>query len=174
VTGHKTVCPMLSDHCLSVCPAFPFCDVRALWPNGWTDQDETWQAGRPWPWPHCVRWGPSSPSSKGAHPPFSAHISCGQMAAWIKMSLRTELGLSPGDFVLDGNPAPPPPKGHTPIFGPYLLRPNGCMDQDVTWYGARTQPRRLCVRWEPRSPTQKGAEPTNFRPMFIVAKRLDG
>ena len=36
--------------CLSVC------NVRALWPNGWTDQDQTWHAGRPQPWPHCVRW----------------------------------------------------------------------------------------------------------------------
>ena len=34
-------------------------------PHGSTDQDETWHAGRPRPWPHCVRWGPSSPSSKG-------------------------------------------------------------------------------------------------------------
>jgi len=66
--------------CLSVC--LSDCNVRALWPNGWTDQDETWHAGRPWPWPHCVRWGPSSPSPKGAQPP---------------------------------------------IFGPYLLRTNGCM-----------------------------------------------
>jgi len=31
---------------LSVC--------RLLWPNGWTDQDETWHAGRPRPWLHCV------------------------------------------------------------------------------------------------------------------------
>ena len=30
--------PMLSDRALSVCPV---CDVRALWPTGWTDQDET-------------------------------------------------------------------------------------------------------------------------------------
>jgi len=35
--------------CLSVC------DVRALWTNGWTDQDETWRARRPRAWPHCVR-----------------------------------------------------------------------------------------------------------------------
>jgi len=53
--------------CLS-CPVCPVCHVRALWPNGWTDQDETWQAGRPRPWPHCVRWGPSSPSPKGHSP----------------------------------------------------------------------------------------------------------
>jgi len=35
------------------------------------------------PWPHCVRWEPSSPSREGAHPQLSAHICCGQMAAWI-------------------------------------------------------------------------------------------
>ena len=45
--------------------------------------------------------------------------------------------------------AEPPP----PIFGPFLLRPNGWMhqDQDATWYGGRPQLRRLCVRWGPSS-----------------------
>ena len=33
------------------------------------------------------------------------------MAASIKMSLGMELGLGTGDFVLDGDPAPPSPKG---------------------------------------------------------------
>jgi len=33
------------------------------------------------------------------------------MAAWIKMSLGMEQGLGPGDFVLDGDPAPPARKG---------------------------------------------------------------
>ena len=37
-----------------------------LWPNGWMDQNESWHAGRPRPCPHCVRWGPTSPSRKGA------------------------------------------------------------------------------------------------------------
>jgi len=55
-----------------VCPVCPVCDVRALWPNGWTDQDETWLAGTPRPWPHCVRWGPSSPSPKGAQLPLNS------------------------------------------------------------------------------------------------------
>jgi len=27
-----------------------------------------------------------------------------------------------------------------PIFGPRLLWPNGCMDQDVTWYGGQPRP----------------------------------
>ena len=33
---------------LSTCPV---CDVGVLRPNGWTNQDETWQAGRPRPRP---------------------------------------------------------------------------------------------------------------------------
>jgi len=135
----------------------PVCDVRALWPNGWTDQDETWHAGRARPWPHCVRWGLSSPApkeaqplpnfrpyllrpsgcmdqyatwygatpqprrlcvrwrprsifpKKGAEPPpqFSAHFCCGQTAACIRMPLGMQVGLSPGDFNLDGDPSAP-------------------------------------------------------------------
>ena len=53
--------------CLSVCPV---CDVGVLWQNGWMDQDETWHAGRPRPWPHCVRWGSSFPPPKGHTPNF--------------------------------------------------------------------------------------------------------
>jgi len=118
-TVSKTVRPMLLVHCLSV---LSVCDVGVLWPNGWMDQDETWRAGRPRPWPHCVRWGPCTA------PQLSAHICYGQMASWIKMPLGMELGLGPGDFVLDADPAPLP---------------------------------------------RKGAKPPNFRPMFIVSKRLD-
>ena len=40
------------------------CKVGVLWPNCWMGQDETWRAGRPQPWPQCVRCGPSSPSPK--------------------------------------------------------------------------------------------------------------
>jgi len=45
MTGWATICktvrPTLSVHCpvrLSVC------NIGVLWPNGWTDQDETWHA----------------------------------------------------------------------------------------------------------------------------------
>ena len=51
-----------------------------------------------------------------------------------------DVGFGPGDFVLDGDPAPYPQKGaaaQPPIFGPCLLWPNGWMDQDATWYGGR-------------------------------------
>ena len=62
VTICKTVCPMLSDVvCLSCLSVY---NVGVVWANGWIDQYETWHAGRPWHWPHYVRWGPSSPSPK--------------------------------------------------------------------------------------------------------------
>jgi len=39
------------------------------------------------------------------------------------MPLATEVGLSPSDIVLDGDPAPPPKKGaEPPIFGPCLCQ----------------------------------------------------
>jgi len=65
------------------------------------------------------------------------------------MPLGTEVGLGPGNVVLDRDAAPPPHKGGgapSPIVVPFLLRPNGWMDQDGTWHGGSPQPRRLCVR----------------------------
>jgi len=50
------------------------------------------------------------------------------------MSLGTKVGIGPGDTVLDGDPAPPK-KRQPPLSDPYLLWPNGWMDQDATWYG---------------------------------------
>ena len=100
----------------------PFCDPCLLRPNGWMDQDATWYEDRPRPRPHCVGWGLSSPSPKRAEAPFLAHVCCGQTAGWIKMPLGTMVGLSPGNIVLDGDPAPPPKNGtQPPIFGPCLL-----------------------------------------------------
>jgi len=111
-------------------------------------------------------------------PQFSAHVYCGQRAGWIKMVFGMEVGLGPVHIVLDGDTAPLPQKGQSPpIFGPSLLWPNGWMHQDAAWYGGRPQPRRLCVRWGPCPLPKKEAEPggrtPNFRPMSIVAKRLD-
>jgi len=96
-------------------------------------------------------------------------VYCGQTVGRIKMKLGMQVGLGPGHTVLGGDPGPPPP-----IFGPYLWRPNDCMDQDVTWYGGRSQPRRICVRWgpSPLPPKGGGAPLPNFQPISIVAKRL--
>ena len=58
------------------------------------------------------------------------------------MKLGTQVGLGLGHIVLDGDPAPPLPKGHSPpIFGPYLLWPNGWMDQDATRHEGSLRPR---------------------------------
>ena len=62
------------------------------------------------------------------------------------MSLGMEVGLGPGDFVLDGDPAPSKIGAQPPIFGPCPYSPNGWMDQDAIWYGGRPQPKRHCVR----------------------------
>jgi len=68
---------------------------------GWMHHDATWYGGTPQPRRLCVRWGPSPLSSKrGGAPNFSAHVYCGQTAAWIKMPLGTVVNLSPGDVVL--------------------------------------------------------------------------
>jgi len=98
-----------------------------LWPNGCMYQDTTWYGGRPQPRRHCVRWGPSSTSPKAGHSPqFSANVRCGQTAGWTKMPLSMEVGRGPGDFVFDGDPAPPKKKGTAlnSIYGPCLLWPN--------------------------------------------------
>jgi len=64
---------------------------------------------------------------------FVTFVHCGQMDGRIKMKLGMQVGHSTGHIVLDGDPASPPQRGTAPpIFGLYLLRPNGCMDQDVT------------------------------------------
>jgi len=103
------------------------------------------------------------PQKRRSLPPqFSAHFYCGQTARCIKMPLGMDVGLSPGDFVLDEDPVfPSQQRGPSPlpIFGPFLLCPNGWMHQDATRYEGRPQPRRVCVRWGPSPPPQKGAEP---------------
>ena len=99
------------------------------------------------------------------------------MAAWIKMSVGIEVGLGPGDFVLDGDPAPLPKRGAEPapqIFGPCLLRPNGWMDEASTWHGGNLSPGDFVLDGDPVLFPQKGRSPLpNFRPISIVAKRLD-
>jgi len=65
---------------------------------------------------------PAPLPQKGAEPPISAHICCGQMVGWIKMPLGREVGLSPSDIVLMGTQLPLLKKGAEPlILGPCLL-----------------------------------------------------
>ena len=95
-----------------------------LRPNGLMDQDATWYGSRPRPRRLCVRWGSRSPCRKKGRslPNFRPHVYCGQTAGWIKLALGMEVGLSPGDFVLDGDPAPCRQKGGgAPNFRPMSI-----------------------------------------------------
>jgi len=62
-----------------------------------------------------------------------------------------EVGLRPGDFVLDGDSAPSQKGGGArvrslPIFGPCLLWLNGYMDQDDTWHEGKPWSSPHCAR----------------------------
>jgi len=46
------------------------------------------------------------PQKEGGAPKILVRVYCGQTAGWIKMVLGMEVGLSPVDFVLDGDLAP--------------------------------------------------------------------
>jgi len=115
-----------------------------------------------------VRLGPGDivldggPPEMGHSPQFSAHVYCGQTTAWTRMQLGMDVGLGSGHIVLDGDSVPSPQKGGTaPNFWPMSMWPNGCMDQDATWYGGRPRPRPHCTRWGPSSSSpQKGAQPS--------------
>ena len=85
------------------------------------------------------------------------------------MALGMEVGLGPVHIVLDRDTAPLRKKGAepSPIFGPSLLWPNGWMHQDATWYGGRSAPTGICVRWGPSLLPKKGAEPPIFGPCLL-------
>ena len=127
----KTVRPVLSVRCLSVCLSCLSClSVTLVYCGqtvGWIKMKLGMHMPLPWrPWPHSVRWGSSSPTPKGHSRQCSAHILYGQMAAWIKIPPGMVVGHRQGDFVLDGDPSDPPPKkgAETLIFGLCLLWPN--------------------------------------------------
>jgi len=163
VTVCKTVHRILSDRCLSVCLSVlsvypvlccPVCDLGLLWPNSWMDQDETWHAGRPLPWPQCLRWEPRSPLPKG-HSPSPIF---GPGLLWPNCWMDQD-GTWHGGGHWSGphcarweRSSPSPKKGQSPQFLAHFsisIVPNSWMHQDTTWYGGRPQPRRLCVDGDP-------------------------
>jgi len=118
------------------------------------------------------------------------------------MPLGMEVGLSPGDFVLHGDPAPSPKWGLSPQFSAHVY-----CDQAAGWIkmvldmDVGLGPGHIVLDGGPAPPSRKGAEPPifgpfllwpkgwmdqdatlyggrprprNFRLMSVVAKRLDG
>jgi len=88
------------------------------------------------------------PKKTGHSPQFSAHVYCGQEAAWIKMLLGMEVGL-----VRWGHSSPPPKKReHSPQFTAHV-----CCGQTAVCIRIP-----LGVRCGPTSPPLKGHSPPIF------------
>jgi len=91
------------------------------------------------------------------------------------MKLGMQVGLGPNHNVLHGDPVPPPPKGHSPQFSTHI-----CCGQTAAWIEmplgmeVGLGPGDFVLDGDPLPLPKKEAEPPNFQPMFIVAKRLDG
>jgi len=85
------------------------------------------------------------------------------------MKLGEQVGLGSGHIVLDGDPAPPPPKGHSPQFSAHI-----CFGQMAAWIkmplnmevGLGTGD--FVLDGDPAPLPKKGAKPPDFRPMFII------
>jgi len=108
-------------------------------------------------------------------PQFLANVHCGQTAGWTQMPVGMEIGLDPGDFVSDGDPRLPPEKGHT---SPTQFLAHVYCDQTAGWI---KMPLGTEVNLDPGNIVLDGvaappkrAQPSSFRFMSVVAKRLDG
>jgi len=97
-----------------------------LWPNGSINQDSIWYGGRPWPRPHCVRWGPSYPTQRGTAPTIFGPMSV------VAKRLEIQLMMDQDATWYCSRPRPrrhcvrwvttqlPPKRGTTPNFRPYV------------------------------------------------------
>ena len=89
------------------------------------------------------------------------------MAGWIKMPIGMEVGLGPGDFVLDGDSAPLPEMGTDPQFWPMYIVAKRLNGSRCHFVRRSTSARRRCVRWGRSPPPLKGAHPTVFDPCLL-------
>jgi len=146
----KTVRPMLSDCCLSVLSA---CNVVGLWPNGLMDQDVTWHAGRPRPWPHCVRWRPICPPQRGTAPPVFGPYPLRPNACIDQDATWYGDGPRPRRFCVRWGPCSSSPKrGYAPKFLAHVY-----CGQTVGWIEMVLRMEiglspGDCVKWGPSPP----------------------
>jgi len=115
--------------------------------------------------------GTQLPSPKRGQTPNFRPVYCGQTAGWIKTALGVEVGLGTGRTVLDGDPAPLPKKGTEPQFSAHAY-----CGQTAGWIkmplGTEIDLGQGHIVLD-GVPTRRGRA-SNFRPMSIVAKRLNG
>ena len=116
----KTVRPMLLDHCLSVLSCLS-CLQRGQM-VGWIKIKLDVQVGLGLG--HIVLHGDPAPLPQrgGVDPQFSAHICCGQMAAWIKLSLGMDRPRPrPRGLCVTWGPRSPSQKGEqSPQFSAHI------------------------------------------------------
>ena len=84
-------------------------------------------------------------------------VYCQKTVGWIKMKLGMHVGLGPGHIVLDRDPAPPPPKGHSPPN----FRPISVVAKWLDGLRCGLNPDD-CVRWGPTSLPKNAVEPPIF------------
>jgi len=162
----KTVRPMLLSVVLSVCPVcvtLVYCGQTVERIKMKLGTQVGLSPG------HIVLDGDPAPLPKGTQPPeFSAHIRCGQTAAWIKMPLGMEVGLGSGDYVLDGSPKNIFFSAHV-----YCGQTSGWI-KIVLGMGVGLSPCDFALDGDPAPSPKRGRNPLpNFRPISIVAKRVD-
>jgi len=73
---------------------------------------------RPRPWPHCIRGDPAPP--KGHDHNFRPMSVVAKRLGASRDAIWTDVGLGPGDIVLDGDPAALKKGCSTPLFGPSI------------------------------------------------------
>jgi len=106
---------------------------------------------------------------------FPVYICCDQMARWIKVPLGSKVGLDPSDIMLDEDPAPLPKRAQTYQFSGIV-----CCAQMAGWIKmplgmeVGLSPCDSVLDGNPDPSPQRGwSSVPNFRPISIVAKRLD-
>ena len=88
---------------------------------------------------------------------------CGQTVGWIKTKLGTQVVLCSGRIVLDGDPAPPPLKRHSPHLSVHI-----CCGQMAGWIKmplcreVGLDPSVIVLDGDPAPPPQKGARAPQF------------
>jgi len=107
---------------------------------------------------------------------LSAHVYCGETAGWIEMPFGTKVGLSPGDFVLDGDAVSLPKKvaeTHPQIFGPCLLWPNGGWIKMALGMEVGLGPVHIVLDGDTAPLPKKGAEPSPFSAHLYCGQTAD-
>jgi len=101
-------------------------------------------------------------------------VYCGQTVRWIKMKLGMQVCLGPSHIVLDGDPAPPPPKGGRslpPQFSAhfYCCQTAGCIKMPLGM-DVSLSPGDFVLDGDPIPSPKRGRSPQIFGPclLFLV------